>query len=1360
MRVLREWIRRVGATLRPDRRDDELAEELRLHMELVTADARRRGHDPDEAVRIARIAAGGSSQAMDALRDQRGVPWLEDAARDVSYGLRTLRRNPGFAATAILSLALGIGANTGIFSLVDQVLLRLLPVNDPDRLVLLNWRGNALSSQFGGANVLSYPLCRDLQEQTQFFDGVFCRAPATVNFSMGRQYETVRAEMVSGSYFSVLGVRAERGRLIGPSDDVYPGEHPVVVLSYDYWRNALGGADDVIGRGVFINGHPMTVIGVAAADFRGMDIGEPAGLWVPAMMARQATLELDRVLDRRMAWVHVFGRRKSGVTPEEAKTGLQGWFKATLDAETRHESFPLVTASQRDQFLASTIDVLPGAQGWSTLRGGLAKPLWALMIGTTLLLMLACLNVASLLLARGAERSQEFTTRMALGATHGRVARQLVVETLLIALAGGALGILAAPVVSRVLLQFVPEGVNLTPTLDHRILLYAFIASIVAGTLCGLAPAMQAARRPLVTSINGRSTATGTAVRFRKAIVAAQLAVTLVLLAGAGLFVQTLTRLHAKDRGFDSSTLLMFRGDPAGIGYSEADAPRVMRDVLRKLHETPNVERGAVANNSLLSGVGPSRPLTIESDRRIVTERSVPMMRVGPGFFSTLGAKVLAGREFEEHDTLGLEKTGARSVIVNESFARRYFGIHNPVGRRVGIGGQPETQTNIEIVGVVNDFSRRYLRDDADPEHIFFPFSQTGELAGDGTFYVRVRGDPESAFATIRAAIAEVDPRLPLTGLTTIEDQISRALRSERMLATLSTAFGMVALLLSVVGLFGVMSFVVAQRTQEIGMRLALGATRAAAIWLVIRDALMTIGAGIAVGTIAAVTVALSASSWFNTVLYGISPSDVGTFAATTTVLMIVALVACVAPAGRAAMLSPMVAIRDQPESMWHNARLKVRQAMRELATANDRAVAPGTLMSDVAGAVNRADSFPDAVQMALNTLRERVGARFILLLEKNAGGEYGSPKCAIPADGVLISRLRHYPHPLPLTADDFLVWERWAREFHSPHIAEIQRLAQSGARMAVPLRTKHELVAVLLLGPPEGAAPVETSEGTRNEFTAAQTRLLDSAADVFALLIENARLNERAIEQEKLRHDLALAAEVQRRLLPAQPPVCAAASFAAFTLPARTVGGDYYDFLDLADEQIGIAVADIAGKGIPAALLMSAVQASLRVMTGERDLPASKLAAQMNRFLYASTATSSYATFFYAQLDVRNRRLRYVNAGHNPPFLARRTDEGVAITDLTAGGTVLGLFPDVEYEDGGIDLRAGDLLLAYTDGVTEARNADGEEFGEERLKNFVCAAVGAPVEEISSTLTDRIREWIATAEQYDDITFVIAAVK
>jgi phosphoserine phosphatase RsbU/P len=402
-----------------------------------------------------------------------------------------------------------------------------------------------------------------------------------------------------------------------------------------------------------------------------------------------------------------------------------------------------------------------------------------------------------------------------------------------------------------------------------------------------------------------------------------------------------------------------------------------------------------------------------------------------------------------------------------------------------------------------------------------------------------------------------------------------------------------------------------------------------------------------------------------------------------------------------------------------------------------------------VAGAIHRADSFPDAVERALAALRDRVGARCVLLLER-AGVEYRSGDCAIPADGLLINRLRRYPHPLPLTAGDFEAWGRWADELQPAHGAEIARLASTGARIAVPLWSRQELVGVLLLGAPEG----------RDVFTAAEKELLSGAADVFAVLIENVGLNERALQQEKLRRDLALAAEVQRRLLPSEPPRCEDATFAAFTLPARTVGGDYYDFLDLPGERIAIAVADIAGKGIPAALLMSALQASLRVLAAEHDLSSSQLAAKMNGFLHASTAANSYATFFYALLDFRQRRLQYVNAGHNPPYLVRRIGTNIEIAELTDGGTVLGLFPHMQYENGHIDLCPGDLLVAFTDGVTEARNDAGEEFGEERLKDLLRETSGAPVETISSILSNRVRQWIGVAEQHDDVTFVIAAVK
>jgi predicted permease len=1271
---------------------------------------------------------------------------IDDLARDVRYAIRTLLRHPGFAAAAMLSLALGIGANAAIFSLVDQVLLRLLPVKEPERLVLLDWKGNALASSWGTTNLMSYPFCRDLQQQTELFDGVFCRHPTSANISTGGHHERASAEIVSGSYFSVLGVRAEAGRLISSSDDLEPGAHPVIVLSHDYWQRQLAGAPDVIGRKVLVNNYPMTVIGIAAAGFRGVDPIESPAFWVPAMMKRVVTPEWDRLIDRRTVWMNVFARLKAGSTAEQAKAKLQPWFTTLLESESRHESFPQVAAEQRREFFASTIDVLPAPQGKSDVRGNLRRPLWVLMTGTLLLLLLACLNVASLLLARGAARAQEVTTRMALGASKGRIAAQLVVEGLLIALAGGLLGLAAAPAVSRALMAFLPDNAELTSRVDQRVFLFAFSASVVTGVLCGLAPAVQAGRVALISSLKERSpTIRGGAVPVRKAIVIAQLAFTLVLLVGAGLFLQTLARLQAKDRGFDDGRVLTFSADALALRQSTDEAARVMRDLLRALQALPEVERAALANTSLLTGGSFSRDLTIEATPRIITQRPVPGMRVSPGFFSTIGIPLVAGRDFEDHDTRNLED-GYRSVIVNESFARRYLAGRSAVGRRVGIGKQPTTETDIEIVGVVRDFSYRTLREDESPEHLFFPFADSGPLAGDGRFYLKLRTDSASAMRAVRATAARVDAALPLDEVRMLEDQIGRALRSERMLATLSSGFGTIALLLSVVGLYGVMSFVVTQRRQEIGVRVAIGATRAHAMWLVVREALIMIAAGTAI----AVPVAWALRRLIEAQLFGVPAFDGPTVAAASGVLTLVTLGAAIVPAWRAALVPPMVAIRDQPESMWHTARVKVRQAMRELAAGREPAAPSVTLISEFADLVRRAASFPEAVHVALATLRERTGAQSIVLLERVTSGEYRGADFSIPARGILINRLQHYPHPLPLTRGDFQVWRRWAGEFRPEHAAEIEALEHSGARIAVPLRSKSEIVGVLLLAPADG----------HDSFSAAEKEVLSSAAELFALMIENARLNERALEQEKVRRDLALAAEVQRRLLPPQPPASSAVSLAAFTLPARVIGGDYYDFVDLPGKRIDITVADVAGKGIAAALLMSVVQASLRVISADEEVAPAAVAAKMNRYLYRSTATNRYATFFYAQLDVGGRRLRYVNAGHNPPYLVRQNAAGVEITELSTGGTALGLFPEVGYEHAEIDIRPGDLFVAFTDGVTEALDASGEEFGEERLKDLLRAALGLSAEEISVSLANRIQTWITGAEQHDDVTFVVATVK
>jgi sigma-B regulation protein RsbU (phosphoserine phosphatase) len=406
-------------------------------------------------------------------------------------------------------------------------------------------------------------------------------------------------------------------------------------------------------------------------------------------------------------------------------------------------------------------------------------------------------------------------------------------------------------------------------------------------------------------------------------------------------------------------------------------------------------------------------------------------------------------------------------------------------------------------------------------------------------------------------------------------------------------------------------------------------------------------------------------------------------------------------------------------------------------------------LIAEFAGSLRRVASFSDATRAALAALKERVGATSIDLLQKESGTEYRSESLSIPGDGFLVKRLQHYPHPLALTTADFEVWLRWARTLKPEHVEEIERLAQSGAAIAVPLHTKNEILGVMLLGPPNG----------RDAYSAEEKDLLDSSADVFALMLENARLTDRALEQEKLRRDLALAAEVQRRLLPPEPPRSNMVTLTAFTLPARSVGGDYYDFLDLGSDGIGVAIADVSGKGVAAALVMSVVQASLRVIAAERGLAPSALATRMNRFLHQSTGANKYATFFYGQVAHDARHLHYVNAGHNPPYLMRRSETGVEISELAIGGTVLGLFPEVPFDQATVDLCPGDVLLAFTDGVTEALNPAGEEFGNDRLKDLLSANAASSASEIASQLSERVREWIGSAEQYDDLTFVLLAV-
>jgi serine phosphatase RsbU (regulator of sigma subunit) len=633
-------------------------------------------------------------------------------------------------------------------------------------------------------------------------------------------------------------------------------------------------------------------------------------------------------------------------------------------------------------------------------------------------------------------------------------------------------------------------------------------------------------------------------------------------------------------------------------------------------------------------------------------------------------------------------------------------------------------------------------------------------------FIVRSTRPPEALVPEVRRAIQNLDPAQPIHHVAMMRDIVRDSMSLERVGSFMMLFFALAALLMASLGIYGVVSYFVRQGTVEMGTRMALGASGRDLLLMVVRGGLQLAAYGAVGGGVAVV-----ASSWALVRLFEIRDLGVFPFIASTAIVGLVATVASFFPAWRATRLSPMVAIRNDPATMWQATRQTLRQTLttvsRAVSLADDRPREPdANLVTELVAAARGATSFGEAFVRGLDMLRERLGSTAAVLLE-HADGEFrtlaavprdAEASLSLPERGFLASRLKYYGHPLPFTTADLESWLRWAREQSPSHVAELQSLIGAGARLAVALRARSDIVGVLLLGAKNSGEP----------YTAVEKQLLRQCGEQLTLMIENARLTTRVVEQEKLRRDVALAAEVQKRLLPDRPPEFASGVLAALSLPARSVGGDYYDFLDLGDQRIGIALADIAGKGVAAALIMAVVQASLRIVAAEGETSLPELAAKMNGFLHRSTGSNSYATFFYAQLDERSRQLRYVNAGHNPPYLLRPATSAAGtgtpasqpeIRELSIGGTVLGLFPQMRYEEATVELRSGDVLVAFTDGVTEALNISEEEFGEERLKELLRSVIHLPAAEISSRLSEGLRSWIKDTAQYDDLTFVVMKV-
>jgi predicted permease len=830
---------------------------------------------------------------------------MDQLQQDFRFALRSLRRTPAFSLIIILTLGLGIGANTAIFSLMDQVLLRMLAVRDPEALVLFDDDG-----PFAGRSMndmtFSMPMFRGLERNSgQVMDGMFARFDTSATLSAGKQSERVFAELVTGDYFRVLGVGSVVGRTLGPEDDKTPSGHPVVVLSYGFWQRRFGGQESVLNQEIRINDHVMTIVGVAARGFNGVDTGAPADLFVPMMMKAEMTPTWNDLDSWRSRWVTIMGRLDHGVTREQAAAALNVVYRQQLQEDIK--TLPArVPDSVRKRFLTKTLEVLPGHKGRSDLRRQFSTPLIVLMAMVGLVLLIACANVANLLLARAAAQQKEVAIRLALGAGRWRVVRTRLTESFVLAFAGATVGVLFAWWTSSLLIDTLPFAravQTLTGEPDVRVVLFAIAVSSLTALLFGLAPAFQATRPALTVALKedaGSVAGGGRQARFRKGLVVAQVALSVLLLAGAGLFARSLYNLRSLNPGFVATNLLQFSVDPALSGYSRARSVSLVQQVQDQLGSLPGATSASVAVMPAMTESMWSSTVRVQGYTRKEGEDMNPAFNaVAPGYFATMGMPLVLGREFRPTDVAG----APRVAIINETMAKYFWGSDNPIGRRFGFG-RDESDAAIEVIGVVRDAKFASMRDEV-PRFVYVPLLQE-ETIDQLTFYVRTDPDVAGMPGGARQVVQRLDPSLPIFDMKTMEAQVDESLFLERLVASLSMLFGGLATALAAVGLYGVMSYTVSRRTREIGIRMALGAARGSVLWMVLREVAIMAFAGILVG----LPIAIGLSRFVQSQLYGLSPTDPATLGVAAAVLCTVALLAGYVPARRATRIDPMLALR------------------------------------------------------------------------------------------------------------------------------------------------------------------------------------------------------------------------------------------------------------------------------------------------------------------------------------------------------------------------------------------------------------------------------------------------------------------
>ena len=905
----KELLRRLRMLFHRGQLDADLEEEMRLHRDLRGRQQMEAGLPPAAARRAANVKFGNPTSIQERSRMTWGWEGLESFLQDAIYGLRAMLRSPALTSVALLSLALGIGANTAIFSLLDAVLLRSLPVKDPHRLLLMgtgDWNG--ISDDFALTDAYSYPFYRRLQQKNAVFSStaaIFSMLNQAHGFVLDPngqasiEAQPMNIQLVSGTYFETLGVEAQRGRLLTDADDNSEGDHPVAVISNAWWKRNFAGDPSVLSRKLKLGDTVFTIVGVAPPEFFGTKVGESPDLWIPLSMMKSVPPHWDGYKDNFSESLLLFGRLKPGVTSQQATANVNLLFQQIL------RSFPDARLNQEnlEKLAKAHVPLTSMATGLSDLRGQFSEPLQILMAVVALVLLIACANIANLLLARSTARARELAVRQALGAQRGRIIRQLLTESLILALTGGALGIALASAANRLLLHMVSGGLDNIPldvSLNIRLLLFTLAVTIATALIFGTIPAFRATRLQLTDTLKSGRSPQGVGARnpLARILVISQVALSLVLMVAAGLFLRSLINLTNIDTGFNKENVLRLKIDFSSAGFKNDDPRQIAlyNTITDRVSALPGVKAASFSSFTFREGswnggiTVPGMPVNHDID--------VKHNIIGAGYFATMQIPLIAGRGFDSTDSA----TSQRVAIVSQHMARTLFPNGEALGRSYHIG-DPKSPYEQQVIGIARDVKFDDLTES--PEDIdYLPFFQGNCCLN--SFELRYAGNTGAISTAVQQTIHSIDRTLPISGITTLDDEVARSITNQRLVAQLSTFFGLLAVFLSSIGIYGLMSYVVSRRTNEIGIRMALGAARSNVRTLILREISLLVAIGIAIG----IPAALIADRYITHMLYGLRGTDPLSLVSATILLLIVALLAGFIPAQRASRVDPMVALR------------------------------------------------------------------------------------------------------------------------------------------------------------------------------------------------------------------------------------------------------------------------------------------------------------------------------------------------------------------------------------------------------------------------------------------------------------------